>query len=81
MSFHFRTPPALLDAFDASWTRQPIIYLAVAAVCLVVALRFLKRALAPIGALLHAAAAAAIVVCAAVLALAMLVIAALTTVR
>jgi len=81
MSFHFRTSPALLDAFDASWMQQPIIYLAVAAVCLVVALRLLKRALAPFGALIHAVAAAAFVACAAVFALAMLVIAAFTAVR
>lgn len=80
MSFHFRTPPALLDAFDASWTRQPIIYLAVAAVCLVVALRFLKRALSPIGVLIQAVAAAAVAAFAAVLALALLIVAAFTIV-
>lgn len=75
MSFLFPISPATLDAFDASWSHQPIIYLTVAAVCLMVALRFLKRALSPIGALIQAVAAAAIV---AVLALAMLFIAALT---
>jgi hypothetical protein len=81
MSFLFPTSPATLDAVSASWTHQPITYLAVAAVCLVVALRFLKRALSPIGALIQAVAAAALVAFAAVLALAMLVIAAFTTVR
>jgi hypothetical protein len=60
---------------------QPITYLAVAAVCLVVALHFLKRALSPIGALVQVVAAAAIVAFAAALALAMLIIAAVLTVR
>jgi hypothetical protein len=63
-----------------SWMHQPISYLAVAAVCLLVALRFLKRALAPIGVLLHAVAAAAAAASAAVLALALLVAAAYTMV-
>ena len=81
MSFLFLSSPATLDAFDASWMHQPITYLTVAAVCLVIVLRFLKRALSPIGALIQAVAAAAIVAFAAVLALAMLVIAAVVTVR
>jgi hypothetical protein len=81
MSFLIRTSPAPLDAFDASWMHQPIIYLTVAAVCLVIALRFLRRLLSPIGVLIQTVAAAVIVAFAAVLALAMLVIAALTTVR
>ena len=71
----------LSAAFDAPWMHQPITYLAVAAVCLVSVLRFLKRALAPIGVLLHAVAAAAVTAFAAVLALALLLIAAYTTVR
>jgi hypothetical protein len=72
-------PP--LDAVDASWMHQPIIYLAVAAVCLVIALRFLRQALAPIGALIHAVAAAAVVVFTAAFALTMLVAAVFTMVR
>ena len=81
MSFLFPTPPAPLDALDGSWMHQPITYLGVAAVCLLIALRFLKRALSPIGALIQALSSAAIVAFAAVLALAMLVMAAFTTVR
>ena len=81
MSFSVLTSPAVPDAFDASWTHQPITYLTVAAVCLVIVLRFIKQALAPIGALIQAVVAAAIVAFAAVLALAMLIIAAVTTVR
>lgn len=77
----FLTSPATRDAFDASWTHQPITYLTVAAVCLVIALRFLERALSPAAALIHAVAAAAVVAFAAVLALAMLVVVAFTTVR
>jgi hypothetical protein len=55
------------------------LYLAVAAGCLVVALHSLKRALAPIGTLLHAAASAAAAALAVVLALALVVMALLTT--
>ncbi len=80
MSFLFPTAPPPAITF-ASWMDQPITYLAVAAVCLVIALRFLKRALAPIGALMQAVASAAVVAFAAVLALALLVIAAVTAVR
>jgi hypothetical protein len=36
-------------------------YLVIAGVCLVVALRFMKRSLAPIGMIVHAVAAAAVV--------------------
>jgi len=79
MSFLFPTSPAPVDAFDASFMHQPITYLAVAAVCLVVVLRFLKRALSPIGALVQAVAAAAVVAFFAVVAFAMLVIAAFMT--
>jgi hypothetical protein len=60
---------------------QPITYLTVAAVCLVVVLRYLKRAMAPTGALIHAIAAAAVVATATVVALAMLVIAAVAASR
>lgn len=81
MSFLVLTPPTAVDSFDASWMYQPITYLVIAAVCLVVALRFLKRALSPIGALIQAAAAAAVVAFAAVVALAMLLMAAFMTMR
>lgn len=81
MSFLILTSPAVPDAFAASWMHQPITYLTVAAVCLVIVLRFIKQALAPIGVLIQAIVAAAIVALAAVLALAMLIIAAVTTVR
>ena len=76
MSFFFRT---LSDANDASWVHQPVTYLVVAAVCLVIALRYLRRALSPIGALVQAVTAAVIVTSAAVLAFAMLLVAAYAT--
>ncbi|WP_229068211.1 hypothetical protein [Actinoplanes sp. DH11] len=75
------TASATVDVFDAAWMQQPVIYLAVAALCLVVVLRFLKRAVAPLGALIQAAAAATVVALAATTALAMLVVAALMTAR
>ena len=53
MPLSFPTSPAALDAIDASWMHQPIVYLLVAAICLMVVLRFLKQALAPIGALIQ----------------------------
>lgn len=81
MSLLFPTTPAVPGAFPPVWMNQPIVYLAVAAVALVIALWFLKRALAPIGTLIQAVAAAAVVAFAAVLALAMMIIAAFTTVR
>jgi hypothetical protein len=81
MPLSFPESPEALYALGAPWLHQPLTYLAVAAVCLVVVLRFLRRALFPIGALIQAAAAAAIVAAAAVLALAMLIIAAFATVR
>jgi hypothetical protein len=56
------------EAFRAFWTRPPalqhdhgLIYLVVAGLCLIVALRFLRRALAPVGLLVQVAAAVAIV--------------------
>jgi hypothetical protein len=76
MSLLFPISSAPVDTIHASWMNQPIIYLTVAAVSLVIALRFLKRALAPIGALIQAVAAAAVVAFTAVLALAMLIFAA-----
>lgn len=79
MSFHSPTTTAALDAIDASWTHRPITFLIVAAICLMVVLRFLKQALAPLGALIQAITAAAIVAFAAVLALVMLIVAAFTS--
>lgn len=76
MSFLFRI---LSAANDASWVHQPVTYLVVAAVCLVIALRYLRRALSPIGALVQAVTAAVIVTSAAVLAFAMLLVAAYAT--
>lgn len=81
MSLFSPTSPVALDAFDAPWLHEPLTYLAFAAICLVIVLRFLRRALAPIGVLLHAAAAAAVTALATVLALALLFLAAYTTVR
>jgi hypothetical protein len=52
----------------ALWASEPaflrdraLVYLVIAGVCLLVALRFLRRVLAPIGLLVHAIAAVAIV--------------------
>ena len=81
MSFLCPTSPTATGALDAPWMHQPIVYLVGAGLCLVVVLSFLKRALAPVGALIQAAAAAAIVAFAAVLAVAMLIIAAVPSVR
>lgn len=81
MSFLFPTSPAAAGVLDAPWMHQPIVYMVGAGLCLAVVLRFLKRALAPAGALIQAVAAAAIVAFAAVLAVAMLVIAAVTSVH
>ncbi|BFU45435.1 hypothetical protein [Krasilnikovia sp. MM14-A1004] len=72
--------PAILDGQSASWIHHPLTYLAVAAVCLMVALRSLKRAMSPMKALIPAFAAAAFAVVATLLALSMLIIAALATV-
>ena len=77
----FPHPLVAVSAADSVWMQRPYIYLAVAAVCLVIVLRFLKRMMAPIGALIQAFAAAALVAVAAFVALAMLVIAALMSVR
>jgi hypothetical protein len=70
----------------ALWTDQPqflrdhgLIYLGIAALCLVVALRYLKRALAPIGPLVQAMAAVAIVTLAVSAALVFVVAAAFHT--
>ncbi|MEV0897102.1 hypothetical protein [Actinoplanes sp. NPDC049802] len=56
---------------------EPFLYLAVAAVCLLLALRALRRAFAQVGALLRAATAAAFIAFTTTLALAMVAAAAL----
>ena len=62
------TSPASTHAFDVSLPSSPALpdlgplYLVLAAFLLLIALRFMKRALAPIGALVQAVAAAALVV-------------------
>jgi hypothetical protein len=81
MSFLFSISPAPTDAFPASMMDRPIVYLVIAAICLVIVIRFLKRAMSPIGALFQAVTAAAVVAVAAVLALAMLIVAAVLTAR
>ena len=81
MSLLFPTSPATVNGFDAAWLHRPIIYLAVAAICLAIALRFLRRALSPVGALIEAVAAAAVVAFTLVLAFAMVLVAAFMTVR
>ena len=80
MSFLFPSP-APSDAFPVSMMDKPIVYLILAGICLVIVIRYLKRAMSPIGALFQAVAAAALVAVAAVLALAMLIIAAVMTAR
>lgn len=71
------TSPASFDALDAPWLHQPIVYVALAALCLCLVLRYLRRAVAPIGAFIQAMAAAAVVACATGLALILLLAAAL----
>jgi len=58
-------------------TRDAVLYLLLAALCLVTALRFVKRALAPIGVIAGAVAAAAVVAFTVALALFFLVAAAI----
>lgn len=72
---------ARMDTLDVTWMHQPITYLALAGLCLVVVLRFTERALSPIKPLVQAITAAAVVAFAAVLALAMLIIAAYMSAR
>jgi hypothetical protein len=45
----------------ASWADRPLVYFCLAGLALLVVLRFAKRALAPVGAMIQAVAAAAIV--------------------
>lgn len=76
MNPHFPVSSATIDAFVASQVDRPQVYLIFAAVSLVVALRFAKRALAPVGALMQAAAAAAVVAVAIGVALVLVAVAA-----
>jgi hypothetical protein len=78
MSFLCLTSPATTGALDAPWPHQPTVYLVGAGLCLILVVRLLKRALAPIGAPIKAVAAAALV---AALAVAMLVTVAVASVR
>jgi hypothetical protein len=55
------TSPAEFDTVHVSWTDQPLVFLVLAAFFLLIALRFMKRALAPVGALVQAFAAATLV--------------------
>jgi hypothetical protein len=73
------TSPAEFDAIAASWTDQPIVYLVLAALSLLLALRLMKRALAPVGALVQAVAAAAVVAFAITLALVLVAAAAFSS--
>ena len=77
MSPHLLTAPATNGSFDVGWLDRPIVYLALAAISLVIALRFLRRAVAPIGALLQAATAAIVAVLTIGLALALIAVAAI----
>lgn len=81
MSFLSPHVPQEFQAFGGSWTEQPATYLAGAAICLLILVRFLRKALFPIGALVHAVAAASVVAFAAVIGLVMLVMAALALTR
>jgi hypothetical protein len=67
------------DAITASWSAHPLLYLVLAALFLLVALRFMKRALAPVGALVQAVAAAALVAVSIGAALVLVAVAAFTT--
>ncbi|GAA2538706.1 hypothetical protein GCM10010435_02450 [Winogradskya consettensis] len=57
---------------------QDLLYLALAAALLLIALRFIRRAVAPVGAVIEAAAAAAVVALAAGMALVLVVAAAIS---
>ncbi len=58
MNSHPPTSPAFVDTVDISWADQPIVYLVLAALALLFALRLMRRAMAPVGALVQAAVAA-----------------------
>jgi hypothetical protein len=76
---HLPTSPARLDVIPASWTDHQLVVLVLAVFFLVIALRFMKRALAPIGALVQAVAAAGLVAVSVGAALVLLAAAAFTT--
>ena len=82
MQNHLSTTTA---GFDAAWADRPaildgkLLVLIAAAFFLLIALRFMKRALAPIGALVQAVAAAALVAVSIGAALVLLAAAAFTT--
>jgi len=73
------TSPADFATLDLSSAGQRTLYLALAAFALLVALRFMRRALAPVEVLVQAVAAAAVVAFAIALALALVTAAALST--
>lgn len=81
MSFRSPIAPTLMNVIDTSWAPQSTVYLAVAAVFLVVSLFVLKQALSSIGALMQAVATAVIITFAVTVAVAMVVVAAFATVR
>lgn len=68
MHANLLAPPSSIETIKALWAGQPdllrdrgLLYLVIAGVCLIVALRLVKRALAQIGAMVQAVAAAAMV--------------------
>ncbi|HET6534404.1 MAG TPA: hypothetical protein VFH03_27800 [Actinoplanes sp.] len=58
---HIPIAPANLDVFVVPRTDQPLLYLVLAGLFLLIALRFMKPAFAPVGVLARAVAAAAVV--------------------
>jgi hypothetical protein len=74
----FLTSRPHLENLPALPVDRPVVYLVLAALALLVALRFAKRALAPMGAILEAVVAAAVVSFAIVAALAFIGAAALS---
>jgi hypothetical protein len=75
---HLPGSPTSPYTADVSWADQRIVYLVLAALALMIALRFMKRALAPIGTLVRAVAAAAVVAFTIALALVLVAAAAFT---
>jgi len=76
---HLPTSATHSYTVDASWTDQRLVYLVLAAFALLIALRFVKQALAPIEALIQAVAAAVLVAIAISLALVLVAAAAFST--
>lgn len=75
MNSHLFSSAASFDALASHWTDQPLAYLALAAILMVVALRLIKRAFVPIAVLARVAAAAAVATLAAGAALGLLAVA------